>query len=174
MTEIINKLLATATLLSHVFLVIALVYIFITKENNFVKKFLEKYGLLLAWLVAVFSATLSLYYSDIVGFEACSLCWWQRIFIYPQAIFLGIAYFKKEFRYSSLYAIVLSIIGMLIGIYQNALYYGVPQIGACDSSLTAVSCTKLYILEFGYITIPVMCLTAFLLMIFFLKLQKKN
>jgi len=157
MTEIINKLLATATLLSHVFLVIALVYIFITKENNFVKKFLEKYGLLLAWLVAVFSATLSLYYSDIVGFEACSLCWWQRIFIYPQAIFLGIAYFKKEFRYSSLYAIVLSIIGMLIGIYQNALYYGVPQIGACDSSLTAV-----------------MSLTAFLLMIFFLKLQKKN
>ncbi|EKE07678.1 MAG: disulfide bond formation protein DsbB [uncultured bacterium] len=151
-----------------------MVYIFITKENNFVKKFLEKYGLLLAWLVAVFSATLSLYYSDIVGFEACSLCWWQRIFIYPQAIFLGIAYFKKEFRYSSLYAIVLSIIGMLIGIYQNALYYGVPQIGACDSSLTAVSCTKLYILEFGYITIPVMSLTAFLLMIFFLKLQKKN
>ncbi|EKE07337.1 MAG: disulfide bond formation protein DsbB [uncultured bacterium] len=174
MTEIINKLLSLGTLLSHIFLIIAIILLLIKKEKNFIKDFFGKHGLLFAWLIALFSAVLSLYYSEIVGFEPCSLCWWQRVFIYPQAIFLGIAYFKKEFQHSSLYAIVLSIIGGVIGIYQNALYYGAPQIGACDGSATAVSCTKLYILEFGYITIPIMSLTAFLLIIFFLNLARKS
>ena len=174
MTEIINKLLSLGTLLAHIFLIIALILIFVKKEKNCIKDFFGKHGLLFAWLVTLFSTVLSLYYSEIVGFEPCSLCWWQRVFLYPQAIFLGIAYFKKEFKYSSLYAIVLSIIGGVFALYQNALYYGAPQIDTCDGSATAVSCTKLYILEFGYITIPIMSLTAFLLIIMFLKLQKKN
>ncbi|MFA7245472.1 MAG: disulfide bond formation protein B [Candidatus Magasanikbacteria bacterium] len=171
MIEIVNKLLATGTLLSHIFLIVVLIYIFWKKENNLAKKFFGQYGLLLAWLMALFSALLSLYYSEIVGYLPCSLCWWQRVFIYPQAIFLGIAYFKKEFKHSYLYALTLTILGAIIGVYQNLLYYlGTENSIACD---TAVSCTKLYILEFGYVTIPMMSLTAFILMIFFLKMQKK-
>jgi len=173
MSEIINKLLALATIIADIFLVLAVLYFWLQKGHDKIKKSLEKNSLLFAWLIALSSTLLSLYYSEIVGFEPCSLCWWQRIFIYPQAIILGMAYFKKDFKIAS-YGLALSVIGAIIAFYQNYLYYGGPQILACDSSLTAVSCTKLYIFEFGYVTIPIMSLTAFLLMIFFLKLARKK
>ena len=171
MTEVLSVL----TIIAQIEIVILLILMYLNrkKKSKLFKKII-KISDMYAFLIAIISTLGSLYYSEIVGFEPCSLCWWQRVFIYPQAIFLGIAYFKKEFQHSSLYAIVLSIIGGVIGIYQNALYYGAPQIGACDGSATAVSCTKLYILEFGYITIPIMSLTAFLLIIFFLNLARKS
>ncbi|MFA7314995.1 MAG: disulfide bond formation protein B [Candidatus Magasanikbacteria bacterium] len=172
MTEIINKILALATVLADIFLILAILYFWFTKGTDKIKSFFEKNGLLLAWLVALSSTILSLYYSEIVGFPPCSLCWWQRIFIYPQAIILGMAYFKKDFKIVS-YDLALSVVGAVIAFYQNYIYYGGTQFLACDSSPTAISCTKLYIFEFGYVTIPVMSLTAFLLMILFLKLQKK-
>lgn len=174
MIEIINKLLSLATVFADIFLVLGVLYFWLQKKHSPIKKFLEKYSLLFAWLISLFAALLSLYYSEIVGFEPCSLCWWQRIFIYPQAIFLGIAYFKKEIKEAINYGLVLSIIGGIVALYQTAIYYGLPQISACDASSTAVSCTKLYVFEFGYVTIPVMALTAFLLMIFFLNLARKN
>ena len=173
MTEIINKLLSLATVFADIFLVLAILYFWLQKGNDKIKEFLKKHALLFAWLVALSSTLLSLYYSEIVGFEPCSLCWWQRIFIYPQAIILGMAYFKKEAK-AVTYGLVLSIIGTLFALYQNYLYYGGPQILACDSSPEAVSCTKLYVFEFGYVTIPIMSLTAFLLLLFFLKLAKKK
>ena len=173
MIEIINKLLALGTVIADLFLVLAILYFWLTKDKNKIKSFFQKNGLLFAWLVALFSTLLSLYYSEIVGFEPCSLCWWQRIFIYPQAIILGMAYFKKDFQATS-YSLVLSIIGGIVALYQNYIYYGGSHFFACDSSPTAISCTKLYVFEFGYVTIPIMSLTAFLLMIFFLKTAEKK
>ncbi|OIO19659.1 MAG: hypothetical protein AUJ23_01630 [Candidatus Magasanikbacteria bacterium CG1_02_32_51] len=145
-----------------------------TKGQDKIKPFFQKNGLLFAWLVALFSTLFSLYYSEIVGFEPCSLCWWQRIFIYPQAIILGMAYFKKEFKNSISYSLVLSIIGTIISLYQNYLYYGGKGLFLCSSNPVAISCTKLYVFEFGYVTIPIMALTAFLLIIFFLKIAEKK
>ncbi|PIZ95531.1 MAG: disulfide bond formation protein B [Candidatus Magasanikbacteria bacterium CG_4_10_14_0_2_um_filter_33_14] len=174
MVEIINKLLSLATVFADLFLILGVLYFWLQKENDQIKKFLTKNSILFAWIVALSATLLSLYYSNILGFEPCSLCWWQRVFIYPQAIILGMAYFKKEKIEAVKYSYVLTIIGALFALYQNALYYGAPQIGSCDSSITAISCTKLYILEFGYVTIPMMSLTAFLLIIFFLKIAKKK
>jgi disulfide bond formation protein DsbB len=50
-------------------------------------------GLRLWFAAAVgVTATLgSLYYSEIVGFVPCTLCWYQRICMYPLAVILPIA-----------------------------------------------------------------------------------
>lgn len=55
----------------------------------------QEYALLTAW-GASFIATLgSLYFSEIMKFEPCVLCWYQRIFMYPFVLWLGIAVAKK-------------------------------------------------------------------------------
>ena len=61
----------------------------------------QEYALLTAW-GASFIATLgSLYFSEIMKFEPCVLCWYQRIFMYPFVLWLGIAVAKKDYRIAS-------------------------------------------------------------------------
>src|SRR6185369_1050871 len=86
------------------------------------------------------------------------LCWYQRIVMYPQVIILGMAAWKKDYSIW-LYSRVLSSIGLVIAIYQ---YYGqMFNEGALPCSTAIDSCAKLYFVEFGYITIPMMALSIF-------------
>ncbi|MCT4572935.1 disulfide oxidoreductase, partial [Bacillus thuringiensis] len=70
----------------------------------------QEYALLTAW-GASFIATLgSLYFSEIMKFEPCVLCWYQRIFMYPFVLWLGIAVAKKDYRIAS-YSLPIASIG---------------------------------------------------------------
>jgi disulfide bond formation protein DsbB len=135
---------------------------------NKVAKLAKKYGVLFAFLVATASMLGSLFYSEFAGWEPCKLCWFQRIFIYPQVIILAIALIKKfktEFVY---YSIVLSIIGALVAVYQYYLQRFSESSAPCSAVDYSASCAKNFVLSLGYITIPMMSLTAYLLIIVFL------
>jgi len=125
--------------------------------------FFHKRGLFLAFIIAASTVVGSLYYSDIAGFEPCKLCWLQRIFMYPQAIILAMALYFKD-RSIAVYSLALSVMGALIAIDMNLLQYLNVSLIPCSSAVTA-SCNKIYVSEFGYVTIPVMSLTAFVLLI---------
>jgi disulfide bond formation protein DsbB len=107
-------------------------------------------------LVASFG---SLYYSDVIGFEPCFLCWWQRIFMYPTAIILGMGIFRRDHRAAD-YAMVLSAIGAAIALYHYSLEWGVVSAAPCP--VGGVDCAARLVFEFGYISIPLMSLTVFL------------
>lgn len=171
LTETINQLLAISTIASHFFLAAGTVLILSKKSRGFVLSVLGKNGLLLALGVAVAATVFSLYYSEIAGFEPCKLCWYQRIFMYPQIVLLGMAWYKKDFKIVD-YALSLAIIGAVIALYHNYIYMGGSSILPCAASGLGVSCLRRYVVEFGYVTIPLMSLTGFLLMIFFLFAQK--
>ena len=170
-TEIINQILAILTIASHFLLIVSVVLILFKKSKNFIINALGRNGILLALGIAIASTALSLFYSEIAGFEPCKLCWFQRIFMYPQIVLLGMAWFKKDFKIID-YALPLAIIGGIIAIYHNYIYYGGISIFPCDASGLGISCARRYVFEFGYVTIPLMSLTAFLLIIFFLGAQK--
>lgn len=135
---------------------------------------LEKWGVLIAFLIALFSTLASLFFSNVAGYPPCELCWFQRIFMYPLVFILGIALIRKERKLVIPYALVLSVIGLLIGLYQYFLQLAamkniaVDLLVPCSADLNAVSCSSFYDLAFGYITIPFMSFTAFLLIILFL------
>ena len=169
--EYVNKISAIFTLFSQIFLVGAAVLMFFPKTRNYILFFFGKHGMLLAFFVAVASLVLSLFYSDYVGYEPRKLCWYQRIFIYPQIIILGMALYRKDYKIID-YALALLFAGTVISLYHNYLSFGGSPFFNCDAFQLSVSCTKLYVFELGYITIPIMSLTSFLLMIFFLKIQK--
>ena len=88
--------------------------------------------------------------------------------MYPQVILLGIAMLRKA-RSISYYIIPLSVIGAAISIY----HYIIQRLDYASScAADGVSCASKYIFNFGYITIPVMALTAFLLIIIFVYFSK--
>ncbi len=89
--------------------------------------------------------------------------------MYPQVFLLGFALIKKD-RSIAGYGLLLSSLGALVSAYQVFISY--VDIGSFCETIGGISCTKQYVAEFGYITIPVMALTAFLLMIIFLAFTK--
>ena len=171
--ETYNYIISNLTLLGHVFIVLILISFFFRKNlehawNAYVNNYL---------FVTVFfslSAFLgSLFYSIIIGFQPCTLCYWQRIFMYPMLFLASLSLIKKD-KLDSSYLLMLSGIGSLISIYHIYIQF-TPNPLPCSMTGQGVSCSENWVLEYGYITIPVMALTCFLnifLVNLFNKIQK--
>lgn len=113
-----------------------------------------------AWTVSVIATLGSLYFSEILKFEPCELCWYQRILMYPLTILLGIALAKKDVKVAS-YAIALSGIGVCVSLY----HYLIQKVSFFTNHAPAcgqIPCTGQYINWLGFITIPFLALTAFI------------
>lgn len=168
--------LATLTLISQVFLVIFAIVFFLgilTKNSKTVNKVIQLFAgnsLAFAFLVSVISTLGSLFLSEIAHFIPCKLCWFQRIFMYPQVLILGIATFKNDFGVQK-YIIPLSLIGAAIAIYHYLLQMSPIPLPCTDE---IASCAAKQFASFGYITIPMMSLTAFLLILVFMFISKKR
>lgn len=119
------------------------------------------------WIAAGLSfggMALTLYYSDVLGFEPCPLCWWQRIFLYPQVMLYGMAIWCGRYRETAIDAsIALSFLGAGVALYHHALQM-LPGSGLpCPA--TGPSCAQITFLEFGYITYPMMAFALFAFLI---------
>lgn len=143
-----------------------------TTETVIDESWFQRYGLYLAWLVALVATGGSLYFSEIRGFIPCDLCWYQRIFMYPQAIILGIAAYRSDRRIIG-YVLPLSVIGMLISIYHNVEIW-FPKMGDMMPCRSGIPCNYDYLNWLGFITIPLMALTAFILILVFLLLGRRK
>ena len=136
------------------------------------RSILRTYGLRMAFGVALVATLGSLTYSEIVGLTPCKYCYWQRIFMFPQAIMLGIASWKQH-TMIRVYGITLSVIGAGIAIYHYMMQHAVVPEGDCGAvGQNAHGCGSIFVDVFGYITIPMMALTAFLLIIMLLLYQR--
>lgn len=115
--------------------------------------------LFLCWLIAAISTLGSLFFSYVMGFAPCVLCWYQRIFLFPLVILLAMGLFPFD-RSVIKYALPLTLAGWLTALYHNLLYAGIipESIQPCSRG---VSCTEKYIDLFGFITIPMLALLSF-------------
>jgi disulfide bond formation protein DsbB len=114
-----------------------------------------------AWIVATGATLGSLFLSEVAALVPCELCWYQRTMMYPQAIILGIATFTSDVRVKK-YSIGLSIVGALIAIYHVMLQTFPDKLHCSDK---IANCAFVQFKYFGYVTIPVMSLSAFLLIL---------
>lgn len=126
------------------------------------------------WLgfVVALTATLgSLYLSEVVHLVPCTYCWYQRIAMYPLVVLLGIAAWRKDHGIR-IYAGALATIGTVIAFYHR-IVQAFPEINgsACSSG---VPCTAAYFTLFGFVTIPYMALSAFLLILALLCVDRSN
>ncbi len=119
-----------------------------------------RYGVPLALIVAFTAVTGSLYYSEIAGFVPCRLCWYQRILMYPLVIIILIGLIEQDEILPN-YVLPFSLIGAGVSSYHYLLQLGV--IGEAGACAIGIPCNARYVNYAGFITIPFMALTAFIL-----------
>jgi disulfide bond formation protein DsbB len=165
-----NTLLALLTIGAQIGTVILVIACGLDRKGRLVRC-VAAYGVALAFCIAVATTGLSLFYSEILGFEPCTLCWVQRIFLFPQVIILGLALWKRDLLASD-YSLGLSIPGAVIAFYH---YYGQmfnTSALPCKTAEAISPCAQRFVLEFGYVTIPMMAFTTFMLLIVLMCIHK--
>lgn len=113
-----------------------------------------------AWLVALTGMVGSLYFSEIVGWVPCILCWYQRIALYPLVFILPVGILRQD-RSVAFYALPLTSIGMLLAGYHSLLQLGIIPEKISPCSVTGVSCITNYGVWFGFLSIPLLSYFAF-------------
>jgi disulfide bond formation protein DsbB len=112
----------------------------------------------LAWIVALTATVGSLIYSEVIHFEPCRLCWFQRIAMYPMAVVLLVGAIRREYQVKY-YALPLSVAGLAVSIYHYLMQV-FPSLegGSCG----VVSCSARLVEIFGFISIPFMAGAGFM------------
>jgi disulfide bond formation protein DsbB len=130
----------------------------------------EPVALALAAGVAVVAMLGSLYFSEIADFPPCRLCWYQRICMYPLAAILTIAALRRD-REVRWYALPLAVVGAAISTY-HVIVERFPSLesGSCDP---ANPCSIIWVEKLGYLTIPTMALSGFVLIAVLLALPQE-
>jgi disulfide bond formation protein DsbB len=125
-----------------------------------------------AFLVSLVATLGSLFFSQIMNFIPCSLCWYQRIFMYPLVfLFLINLLFPDDKIFKYTFPIVF--IGWSISIYHNLLMYKIipEDLSPC---VQGVPCSTMYINWLGFITIPLLSFFAYTIILILLIILKKG
>jgi disulfide bond formation protein DsbB len=137
---------------------------------NGVRRLLWGYELWAAFVVAAIATGGSLFFSEIAHYLPCELCWYQRICMYPLSILTLLMAWRGDNR-AARYLLPLPIVGACVSIYHLLIENGViKEPTQCLASAPGTGCAFKWINEFGYMTIPTLALTGFLLLIGFLVL----
>ena len=120
---------------------------------------LERYSIYIALAAAWIALCGSLYFSEVAGFIPCRYCWFQRILMYPLALILAVGILRHD-RGVVAYALPLSVSGIVLSTYhymlQKTTLFGV------SSCQEGVPCSTMWINWLGFITIPFLAMSAFL------------
>ena len=120
----------------------------------------ERHPIGWSWGVALIAMAGSLYLSEVAHLVPCSLCWYQRIAMYPLVFVLGVAMLRGDTGVWR-YALPIAAVGLLIAAYHVTIQW-LPSldVGACS---VGAPCSGRYVAVFGFISIPTMAGAAFLL-----------
>lgn len=169
-TDTFNTLLSFGTLILQLAFLGSVFAYCIAPKGKYLK-FLEKHAILFGFLMALVGIASSLFYSNVIGYAPCELCWLQRIALYPLAVIFGAELFHKEKGHALWWSgLILSLAGLAVSSYQYVATQFFPTALACAAS--EVSCAKIYFISFGYITIPMMALTSFAAIAFLLLVSR--
>jgi disulfide bond formation protein DsbB len=116
-------------------------------------------SLLLSWVAALIATIGSLYFSEVRHFIPCTLCWYQRILMYPLVVILGIAFYRND-KEIYRYALPLALIGLIVSGYHTMLQK-IPYLQQFEMCTSGIPCAKDYLNWLGFITIPMMAFGAF-------------
>ena len=168
-----DQILTLLTIIGQIIIAAVIISIIIfRKRKNPLLNMISKNGTISALVVAIIATAGSLFYSEVAGYTPCTLCWYQRILMYPQVILLSVAFLTKDKKISN-YILPISVLGAIIAAYHYLLQVGVAPAVVCSAVGYSDSCSQTFVLNYGYITIPMMSLTAFSMIIAYMLVQRK-
>jgi disulfide bond formation protein DsbB len=173
--DAINLLFSTAGLgLLAVTILLFIDYLYL--DRKYYQAYVHHFAWPILLAVTVGSVATTLFYSEYLGFVPCSLCWLQRIALYPQALFAVMAFKTKESVFFPLYSIGLSVFGLIVALYQYA-YQMVPKevtggVLPCLADGSA-DCAQKVMETFGFVTFPLLSAITFaFLIVMYLNLRR--
>ncbi len=125
----------------------------------------------LCFLIATTATLGSLFFSEVMQFIPCNMCWYQRIFMYPLVFIFLINLLYPDDKVFK-YAFTLVFIGLIISIYHNLLMFGIIPESAVPCA-NGVPCSTEYINWLGFITIPFLSMVSYLAIFILLISMKK-
>src|SRR5688572_2641693 len=107
-----------------------------------------------AWTIALVATLGSLFFGEVMHLPPCSMCWYQRICLFPLTAVLAVGIALRD-RNLFVYAAPLVVAGLGLALYHNLIYYGVvsEDLSPCTEG---VPCDSRQIEWLGFITIPLM------------------
>jgi disulfide bond formation protein DsbB len=120
-----------------------------------------RWGIILALKLSLVATLAALFYSDVLGIPPCPLCWWQRVFLFPQVVLFALALWRGTRVVAA--SLALSVLGLAVALYHHALQVLPGSNLPCPAQ--GVSCAQRIIFEFGYITFPLVAATVFAFLI---------
>jgi disulfide bond formation protein DsbB len=166
--EFINTTNILFSIGTVIFQVVSLILIIglISRDRGPIFAWMAKNTLWLVFLVSLAGMIGSLIYQYVIGYPPCMWCWYQRIVMYPIAILSFTAIVKKKATDIFDYSLILSIIGAIFAAFHLTERFIGNDLTSCEAF--GPSCLELLVNGFGYIDIPVMSFTFFVLMILLL------
>ena len=123
-------------------------------------RFSTKLGLYGALITAWLATMGSLYFSEVSGFTPCTLCWYQRILMYPLAGLITLGIMRRDHHLPHL-VLPFSLVGQGLSVY-HFLLQKTPYFGSPSSCGIGVTCSTVWIDWFGIVTIPLLAMVGFM------------
>ncbi|NCT02010.1 disulfide bond formation protein B [Candidatus Parcubacteria bacterium] len=156
-----------------------LAYDYFFSDSRWYRRLLARYVWWILLIATWGGVATSLLYSEYFGFLPCSLCWLQRIALYPQALLGVVAYRVRDSVHFPIYGIVLSIFGFAVAVYQY-VYQMIPSetiaagVVPCLADGTA-DCGEKVIEVFGFVTFPFLSAVTFaFLIVLYLNIRRST
>ena len=128
--------------------------------------------LTIAWLAAIVATLSVLFIGEVMQRQPCVLCWYQRAFMFPLAVVLGIASYRDDpavWRYG----MPLAGIGLAIAAYHLVVFFELfPQ--AIQPCGAGPSCSSADMSIFTVVPLPALSLAAFSIILFLLNRVRQS
>lgn len=161
--ETLNLIVAAGGLIMMLAAVV-FAYDLVCKKGEIFAEIIRPHAHNIIIAITLSATALSLFYSDVLGFVPCSLCWFQRIFMYPQLILATAGKFYNDTKMLPRYGTLLSIFGLGFALYHYALKLLPKESLPCPAD-GAADCTIVIIDEFGFVNFPFVSAAMFALLI---------
>lgn len=123
-------------------------------------RFWVRLGLYSAFTAAWVSMMGSLYFSEVMRFTPCTLCWFQRVLMYPLAGLIAFGILRRDHHLPFL-VLPFSLLGQGLAVYhyllQKTTIFSQPS--SCGLGVT---CSSVWIDWFGIVTIPLLSVFGFM------------
>ena len=115
--------------------------------------------LFVVWVLVTTASLGSLFFSEVMGVPICTLCWYQRIAMYPLVLILAFGLLPYDPRVLS-YATGFAAVGWLIALFHVLLVAGIIP-SSVQPCVQGIPCSDTHISLLGFLNIPTLSLLTF-------------
>ena len=113
-----------------------------------------------AWGTALAASLASIYFIEMSGRTAATLCWVERMLILGIFLVLSIGILYKD-KLVHRYTVPFIVLGLPVALYQQLVHWDIIKLAPQTCSTSFVCSTKFFDI-FGFISQATLCLTAYI------------